>query len=69
MKIIIKFKKEIFVLIFAGITILVIAYFLAPDRSEQTLNTITSLGVLLVMIPLLFIMLFYVMNKRQSINK
>jgi len=64
MEVIFKFKKEIFGLIFAGIIILVITFLLAPDRSEQILDTLTFLAILLIMIPFLFILLLYYMKER-----
>ena len=64
MELVIKFKKEIFSLIFAGVFILVIVFLLAPDRSEQILNALTLFAVLLIGIPLLVVLFQYLNNDR-----
>ena len=64
MEVIFKFKKEIFGLIFVGVIILVILYFLAPDRSEQIFNTLTLLAVLLITLPIFLILMRYFIERR-----
>ena len=64
-----KFKSLILALVFLGIMTLVIVFLLAPDRSEQTLDALTFLAVILIMIPLLFITLQYFMKERATWNR
>lgn len=52
----VKFKSQILALIFIGMMMLVFVILLAPDRSEQILDTLTILAVFLITIPFLLIL-------------
>jgi len=65
MEVIVRFKKQIWILFFAGIIMLVIVYLLAPDKSEQVIDTLTIFGVLFIMIFFFLIILLYFQEERR----
>jgi len=58
--------KTIWSIFFAGIIILIILYFLAPDKSEQIYKTLTLIAVLLIFLPIILIALKYYMEQKRS---
>jgi len=64
MEVIFKFKKEIWVIFGAGITLLIVASLLNPDLSQQISNILTLFGVFLILIPVILVTLNYLRKKQ-----
>ena len=56
---IVKFKKEIWVILFAGIVLLIVASLVNPDLIQQITSILTLFGVLFIVLFISLVMLKY----------
>jgi len=60
-----KFKEEIFGLIVSGIIMIAIAAFIPDDYIKGTFR---NLGIFIIMIPAIFILLFYALKQMKNMG-